>query len=418
MKFESETNQEYFEQLKFVLTQRTEPTLILVSAETSAKRAEVYEQFKERFTDYNHITFHIENEEMVSLEQWLTKKLPKTEPSEYISEMVHIFGLGSHFHLLDNEKLAPSSLLPQINMERELLFRDIPAVLVWWLDKYQIATLRQEAPDLWSWITYQFHFEAEEKLNIHDITWMKPIVENIHNALESGSNSLLIEATTKARLKLREYYNSLDKNILQPLTLISVEASLLKALAGTSFLHGEFENAEVDYKQLIPRVRQLNGKMEDYPSNLITSLCMQNKLQEASNFVDEAIEFTEEKYHAEIFHWKGVIYDSKKLYKDAIDYFLKSLDLAQKYNNTTYLKASYIRLAESYISIHRYADARTLLMNVLNNMVCSVKLKHQLQEKIALTYEKEGNQELANQYYKKADELKKAIEEKNPTKKD
>lgn len=164
MIFESEKNRKHFEELEFVLTKRTEPTLILVSADTSAKSEEVYEAFQSKFAEYHQTTFHIENEEMVSLEQWLTKKLIAIEPSEHISEMVHIFGLESHFHLAEGNKLKPSSLLPQINMERELLFRDLPIVMVWWLDKYQISTLRQEAPDLWSWISYHFHFEAEEKV--------------------------------------------------------------------------------------------------------------------------------------------------------------------------------------------------------------------------------------------------------------
>jgi Tfp pilus assembly protein PilF len=407
MIFESEKNNKHFEQLEFVLTERTEPTLILVSADTSAKSEEVYEEFQTKFIEYHQTTFHIENEEMVSLEQWLTKKLPSTKPSEHISEMVHIFGLGSHFHLADGDKLKPSSLLPQINMERELLFRDLPIVMVWWLDKYQIATLRQEAPDLWSWISYHFHFESEEKVSVYDEQIIVEVAKVLHmNQIPTKKE---IDEIAKS---IEKRYKHFDKQSVDTKHRLEIEHSILVVVAHNKYMNKRLLEAQLDYEKILSLRRQLNKKnQDDILSKLICVLCMQKKYKEAEKYIEESLATSKEKYHAEILFWKAMILQEKGDGQNVLKFLRQSYNLSKKYGNSNYMRGSSIKLAEYYLDNREYKTARKLLFETIKYNPHTESLSIQLYEKIAKSYEEEKNSKFANQYYEKAKKLKEKLEQ-------
>jgi Tfp pilus assembly protein PilF len=405
--FESEKNNKHFEQLEFVLTERTEPTLILVSADTSAKSEEVYGEFQTKFIEYHQTTFHIENEEMVSLEQWLTKKLPSTKPSEHISEMVHIFGLGSHFHLADGDKLKPSSLLPQINMERELLFRDLPIVMVWWLDKYQIATLRQEAPDLWSWISYHFHFESEEKVSVYDEQIIVEVAKVLHmNQIPTKKE---IDEIAKS---IEKRYKHFDKQSVDTKHRLEIEHSILVVVAHNKYMNKRLLEAQLDYEKILSLRRQLNKKnQDDILSKLICVLCMQKKYKEAEKYIEESLATSKEKYHAEILFWKAMILQEKGDGQNVLKFLRQSYNLSKKYGNSNYMRGSSIKLAEYYLDNREYKTARKLLFETIKYNPHTESLSIQLYEKIAKSYEEEKNSKFANQYYEKAKKLKEKLEQ-------
>lgn len=77
-------------------------------------------------------------------------------PKRNIQHLVHLSGL--EYSLMEEDPTSPGQLMPELNFERELVFRDLPCILVVWVNQYTLKRLQKEAPDFWDWVQYQYNF--------------------------------------------------------------------------------------------------------------------------------------------------------------------------------------------------------------------------------------------------------------------
>jgi tetratricopeptide (TPR) repeat protein len=157
-----EKNEENLEAMVFALTQRTKATIAVAIYDHESSRENAIAYLNKHLT-YKTITFDVFGQKITSLLAFLRNNLPKTPSNtEEVSQIVHILRLDPLFFVAENHKVISSPLVAQINMERELLFHEVNAVLVLWVVRESYNRLRMDAPDFMDWVTATFVFETVE----------------------------------------------------------------------------------------------------------------------------------------------------------------------------------------------------------------------------------------------------------------
>ena len=75
----------------------------------------------------------------------------------------------------------------EINFERELLFRKLPASIIFWGNDRSEIVFQRLAPDFWDWLVYRFHFDAPLPSDQDSSTYTLP---SIGEAWETRANRL------------------------------------------------------------------------------------------------------------------------------------------------------------------------------------------------------------------------------------
>jgi tetratricopeptide (TPR) repeat protein len=139
------------EELLFALHHRDKPTLAFVECKSTAKRDELAEFLQRELAEYAFYTIDLTPLTVASLLRTLDEELPATiKNSPPVTYVVNVHGLENRL----DEQLAA-----QLNLERELLFRNVPYITLIWADAYFFRKLQRLAPDLWHWVTYKFRFD-------------------------------------------------------------------------------------------------------------------------------------------------------------------------------------------------------------------------------------------------------------------
>ena len=147
-------------ELLFALSQRDKPTLAFVECGSLAKRNELDAELASRLPEYQFHTIDVTPFPVVSLLRTLTERLPeKVRSSSPVTYVVNVHGLENSLLVSQDGQFVPSLMTAQLNLERELLFRSVPYIVILWGDTHFFRTLQREAPDLWHWVTYKFRFE-------------------------------------------------------------------------------------------------------------------------------------------------------------------------------------------------------------------------------------------------------------------
>ena len=104
--------------------------------------------------------------------------------------------------------LSLQSLIEELNFERELLFNLFNSVIIIWADDLFVKSVKKEALDLWSWISYDFMIIPDDKIikkemkNIPLIE--KPGVSEERKLriqdLENSYKSLMLKDSDKTRV--------------------------------------------------------------------------------------------------------------------------------------------------------------------------------------------------------------------------
>lgn len=162
--FSQENNKENWEQLAFVLQERDKPTFIVIGFDSYATQKTIFRELKNEFSKYRFYELDLSSLNIVSLNQVFINRLPETilnsKPSEYI---VNVFGLENSLFTVQNKNIVQSSLIAELNFEREILFQRFPFITIIWTDSYTVSKLKKEAKDLWDWISYYFEFKTDKK---------------------------------------------------------------------------------------------------------------------------------------------------------------------------------------------------------------------------------------------------------------
>lgn len=203
-KIVDEANLEQFEQLLFVLMERNDPTVIVITCDSIAKHDEIYNKICKELAEYKIYDLNISERKVESLYSEYVNNLPESilqsKPAEYI---VNVFGIENSLFAFNNGTVNDSTLIAELNFERELFFRSVPFVSIIWLDPYTKNRLQNEAKDLWDWLINNA-FEFKDQLSNHNLRQKKT------------DESVFIGYARKDYNEAKKLYNELEQLGLSP----------------------------------------------------------------------------------------------------------------------------------------------------------------------------------------------------------
>ncbi len=191
--------QAQIEELHNAFLDRKRPTAGCIILEDDHARKRVLREFTESLPP--EITVHnvSVNEPINSLYHFLQTEGLLAFESTPIKDFVNLFDLGIYlFRSLPDGTYSPTPLLEQINMEREMLFRQHNLVLIFWFTQPEAQKVQRLAPDFWDWLAYIFYFEDTDPIeNPTTYQLTASISESIDKQNEYAQRKALAELLQK-----------------------------------------------------------------------------------------------------------------------------------------------------------------------------------------------------------------------------
>lgn len=233
------------DELLFALHHRDKPTLAFVECKTNAKRDELTGFLAQELPEYTFFTIDVTPLPVTSLLRTLADNLPDpVKNSPPVTCVVNVYGLENRL----DEQLAA-----QLNLERELLFRNVPYITIIWADAYFFRKLQRLAPDLWHWVTYKFRFNDPTGQPVAQLPPLPP------ERLEQKGD---IEAR-RARIRdLEERYSHLDLSDSDKLRLLRDKLNTKSLLADEYTEAFEYPKAIAAYRDALGLEEQIHTAVE------------------------------------------------------------------------------------------------------------------------------------------------------------
>ena len=229
-------NQATWIRLNRLFTQRDKPVVAWISSNSQLLLQQNYQNFCQQYANkYSHLLVNANALDGGSVFQELQKRLSQQIATNV---MFHIQ------HLAD----SPEQLVFEVNFEREQLFRNLQASIIFWSDEYSEILWQRWAPDFWDWLVYRFHFEAElptqadVAIHEHPLPSRGETWESRAERLRERLSKLLAQKDLGTRQR-REY------------------ASTALALADTLRFLGQFSVARGLYEEAINHFKQENDNL-------------------------------------------------------------------------------------------------------------------------------------------------------------
>lgn len=157
-------DQDQLEQLEFVLKGRSMPTVILITCPSNKLRDKIQSELQSKLPEYDYQTIDIGGEQITSLYEYIKTHLSLPANSQKAPQtIVSIYNLQSSLYELHEDQMEYSPLMRNINMQRELLFRELPIVTIIWTEKDFLNKLGNETKDFWDWVNYSFEFAGKSQ---------------------------------------------------------------------------------------------------------------------------------------------------------------------------------------------------------------------------------------------------------------
>ncbi len=148
-----------WEELLFTLHDRDHPTVVFMECDSLPRQTELEAQLQQDLPEYQHHRIDLTPYPVTSLLRALAERLPhEVQQAPRVRYVVHVHGLENSLIVTEDGELKHSLLTAQLNLERELLFRNVPYIIVVWSDAVFFRKLQREAPDLWDWVTVKHRF--------------------------------------------------------------------------------------------------------------------------------------------------------------------------------------------------------------------------------------------------------------------
>lgn len=239
----TESTLDTFEEMVFALARHDQPTLAFVECASLAKRNELEARLAARLPEYQFFTIDVTPFPVVSLLRTLTERLPeKVRNSSPVTYVVNVHGLENSLLVSQDGQLMPSLMTAQLNLERELLFRSVPYIIILWGDAQIFRTLQREAPDLWHWVTYKFRFEDHTARPTEALPPLPP------ERLQQRGNIEVRQARIK---ELKDRYEHLALDDSDKKRLLKDKINILSLLAQEYTEAFEYAKAEEAYQTAI-----------------------------------------------------------------------------------------------------------------------------------------------------------------------
>ncbi|MCP4131481.1 MAG: tetratricopeptide repeat protein [bacterium] len=404
-----EENREDLERLLFILENRDKSTFIVVTFDGFDVKNWLYDKIKESVPHYRFYDLDLSSLNVVSLflayRQNLPEEVWKSAPAEYI---VNIFGLENSLFVSREGKIEKSDMIPELNFERDKLFRDVPFVTILWADDYIVDKLRREAGDFWDWITYFFHFTGtrEEDFVPTEPEALPPIIKG-HQPEREERIGILLEKYEKLKL------DSTGRE------RVDRERLTIQKLLGREYLElYDFDNAVTAFKTAFGIAHQLEEKAEkeDIFFLLGDAYLGARNFEEAVTSYFSSLELQKERESdltiGNTYHQVGRVYQEQRKWSEALVNYQKALQWNKKTKNYYELGSTYHQIGFVYQQQKKWSEA-------LENYQKALQWKNEAKNfyQLGSTYHQIGRvYEEQRKWSEALENYQKALQWKNETK--
>jgi tetratricopeptide (TPR) repeat protein len=431
-----------WDELEYVLSERHKPATLVCSFDTLSTKEKAIAQFKRTFPQYTQHEIDTTGEQVVSLFRYLNEKLPALANAQNgnIQTLVHLSGL--EYSLMAEDPAGPGLLLPELNFERELVFRDLPVVLVIWVNHYTLKRLQKEAPDFWDWVQYQYHFSSPPELIDRDpVAYDGPLPskgftpERLARVEEMEARYQRLDQSGDDREQtLQNIANLLETLGREYLEIFEGEkavAYFTRLLAVRERLGDKFELAAAYFylgeayriaRQMVPAVavyqKALNVFLElDQAKNAALCHHRTGMIYAEFRYWDSALEH----YHNALtntsetddlpgatYHQIGRIYEEQRQWGQALEHYHQAIEWFEKTKQHHELGGSYHQIGRVYEAQRQWEQALENYHNAIEWFE-KTKQSHQLGSSyhhIGRVYQEQRQWDQALEHYHKAIEWK------------
>ena len=337
----------------FTLSERNRGTLSMVVTSNEWKRNELYRFLKGHLKEYTFFDLDLTAHTYTSLYRALQELLPKTVlQSEPVQYLVSVTGLESSLYKTEDGRIEFSSLVAQLNFERELIFNQ-PYIVLLWVGEGFDRELQRKAPDLMHWMSKRFVFKdegpdgmtvAEEAIEYGTVRKKGNIPERLERIaqLEETWERLCLYNEDRARL-IRDKINLLrllGKEYAATFMYAKAEEAFLKAIA-------------LDHKIGAGLEDSLFFETGDFYYAF-------NKYELSLQYLLNALEIEKKHQKSEIgstYHKIGMAYQGLRKWDEALKYYTQALEWCEKTGNEYALGATHHQIGRVYQEQRQWGKA-------------------------------------------------------------
>lgn len=349
----SEQEKQERNEMLFTLSERDRGTLAMAITPNEWKRKEVYHFLKEHLKEYSFFDLDLTPHTYTSLYRALQELLPKNiTESEPVQYLVSVTGLESSLYKTDNGMIEFSSLVAQLNFERELIFNQ-PYIILLWISEGFDKELQKKAPDLMHWMSKRFVFEekgpdgmevAEAAIEYGTVRKQGKIperLERIHQ-LEETWEKLCLYNAGKARL-------------------IKDKINLLRLLGREYGAAFEFQKAEEAFQKALALNTKIQAGLDGELFFEIGNFYLDfSKNELALTYFQKTLEWSEKDAQlmkGDVYHMIGVVYEHLGQLKKSLQSYLQALDWYEKEKKEYEFGGTYHQIGRVYEVQHKWSQA-------------------------------------------------------------
>ena len=337
----NETEQK--DELLFSLHHRDAPTVVFLECNSYAKREELARFLRANLTEYQFQDIDVTRFSVISLLRVLTENLPpeivRSAPVQYV---VNVYGLENSQKISKDGKINFSLLMDQLNLERELLFRNVPYVIIIWADHDFFQRLQRESPDLWSWVVYRFRFEGANVVDPENAPPLPPERLPQQGNIAERQQRIQELETTYSQLNL----DSSDKK-----RLLKDKVTILKLLAeeyAEAFRYDEAQTAYKDAIAIAGRMQEDDFLQGSLSFDLAGVQLARRQFPDALSNYEKSLGFVNENNYGSVYHQIGRVYAEQRQWTQALTNYQLALDWYEKTGNTYALGSTYHQIGRVY----------------------------------------------------------------------
>lgn len=340
------------DELLFVLHQRDAPTVVFLECNSYAKREELARFLRQHLTEYQFHDIDVTRFSVVSLLRVLTENLPpeivNSKPVQYA---VNVYGLENSLLMSEDGQIKPSLLTAQLNLERELLFRNVPYIIIIWADHLFFQTLQRESPDLWSWVVYRFRFEGPEAVDPENRPPLPP------ERLQQRGN---IAERQRRIQELETTYNQLNLDAGDKKRLLKDKVTILKLLAEEyteAFRYDDAQRAYQDAIAIAERMQEGDFLRGSLYFNLAGVQLSKRQFSDALVSYEKCFSFAKENNYGAVYHQIGMVYEEQRQWVQALDSYQLALNWKERTGNTYMIGNTYHQIGIVYQKQQQWTQA-------------------------------------------------------------
>lgn len=389
------------DEIAFVLADRSKPTLVLISVGSYRKRDELRVDLERLLPKYRSVLLDLSGHPITSLFRAIRERVPaevlNSRPGEYL---LHIYGIEDSLLVSQDGKIAASSLIEELNLERENLFHEFPCCLILWTTPHFVEKLRNDALDLWDWITYQYHFCDG---HVDAVAGEVP--------LPLSAPKGVTEERKKRIIELEERLQGLRLDDDAPERVIRGKISLHKALGVEYLAAFRYEDAIRCNTAALSLLGQTSHAKIDEAEiyyRLGTAHLLARHFAEALAAFEDSLRTQEDAgfqhNYGNTLHQIGMVYDELRNWPKALESYQTALKWKEKVGLTSKLGSTWHQIGRLYQNQQNWPQALESYQKAMELMEKTDQYSHlgSIWNQIGIVYAGQRNWSQALESYQKA----------------